>query len=150
MDVSSWLSVVALVLVIPLGVITNLLTPRVIAYLEKRKLLKSHRTKSQDIAAYKRIESFKDGTRDKYPFYILLATASVLSGIASATCIVLFALNIGTGVFIDLPNPILLVALFFACLAVATMGGIYETARRIENFEQYQAEIRKKWGENAV
>jgi hypothetical protein len=73
MDISLWLGVAALALAIPLGVASNLLTARVIAYLEKRKLLKSHRTKRQALVVFNRIKAFKEGKRDRYPFYMILA-----------------------------------------------------------------------------
>ena len=154
MDLGTWIGIVGLVLAIPLGIATNLLTTRVVAYLEKRKILKSHRSKAQDLAAYKRIEAFKNGTRDKYPYYILLAAGSVTCGMVSATCVILAALKIGSDFFESnppgLPNPLLLIAFFFCLFALVFMGIIAETARRIEQFEKYQAEVRKKWGKNTI
>jgi hypothetical protein len=68
-----WLGITSLALSIPTGIAANLLTPRLVAYWEKRKLLKSNRTKEQDLAAYRGIEAFKNGSRDKYPIYAALA-----------------------------------------------------------------------------
>ena len=142
-------SVVSLVLVIPLGIASNLLTPRLLAYLEKRKLIKSNRSKEQELANYKRVEAFKNGTRDRYPFYILVATAAVISSIGSATCLVLLALQ-NWNVF-DFCNPVLLfLAVLLPVLAILFMIVIAETARHIEQFEQYQAEIRRKWGDDVI
>jgi hypothetical protein len=78
MSIGDWIGVVSLVLVVPLGIISGLLTPRGVAYLERRKLLKTHRTKTQALIAYKRIEDFKSGKRDRYPSYILLAVGAAL------------------------------------------------------------------------
>jgi hypothetical protein len=141
--------IVGLVLTIPLNIASNLLTPRVINYLEKRKLIKSNRSKEQELANYKRVEAFKNGTSDRYPYYILLATAAVISTVGSATCLVLLALQ-NWNVF-DHLNPVLLLLVFvLAVLAIMFMVVIAETARHIEQFEQYQAEIRKKWGEDVI
>jgi len=78
---------------IPMGIATNMLTPRFVAYLEKRKLIKSNRTKEQDIAAYRSIEAFKNGTRDKYASYIALAILSVNFAVGCSTCILLLVLR---------------------------------------------------------
>ena len=135
-----------------LSIVGNLLTRKVDAYLEKRKLIKSNRSKEQEIANYKRVESFKNGTRDRYPYYILLATAAVISAVGSATCLVLVVLKYWDA--FNLPDfPLLLTLLLtflFGVFAAVFMIVIAETARHIERFEKYQAEIRKKWGDDAI
>ena len=148
-DRGAILSVAGLVLVIPLGIASNLLTPRLITYLEKRKLTKTNRSKEQELANYKRVEAFKKGTRDRYPYYILLASSAVISTVGSATCLVLLALQ-NWNVF-DFLNPVLLLlAVLLPVFAILFMVVIAETARHIEQFEQYQAEIRKKWGDDVI
>ena len=143
------LSVAGLVLVIPLGIASNLLTPRLITYLEKRKLTKTNRSKEQELANYKRVEAFKKGTRDRYPYYILLPSSAVISTVGSATCLFLLALK-DWNVF-DFLNPVLLLlTVLLPVFAILFMVVIAETARHIEQFEQYQAEIRKKWGDDVI
>ena len=44
----------------------------------------------------------------------------------------------------------LLFAVLFGILTAAFMSVIAEIARHIEHFEQCQAEIRKKWGDDAI
>ena len=145
-------SIVALVLSVPLGIASHLLAHRFLAYLEKRKLIKSNRSKEQEIANYKRVEAFKNGTMDRYPYCILLATAAVISAVGSATCLVLVILEYWNG--FDLPDfPLLLTLLLtfpFGVFAAVFMVVIAETAKHIEQFEQYQAEIRKKWGDDVI
>jgi hypothetical protein len=142
-------SVVSLALVIPLGIASNLLTPLLIAYLEKRKLIKSNRSKEQELANYKRVEAFRNGTRDRYPYYILLAIAAVISAVGSATCFILLAFKDWN--VLDSLNPVVfLLAFVLAVLAILFMVVIAETARHIEQFEQYQVEIRKKWGQDVI
>ena len=140
--------VVGLVLTIPLNIASNLLTPRVINYLERRKIIKSHRSKEQELANYKRVEAFKNGTRDRYPFYILLATVTVICAVGVATCLVLAVL--GYGDFTVFPNPLLVLAFLLGVFATLFMVIIAGTARQIEQFEQYKAEIRKKWGDHVI
>lgn len=151
-DIGLWLGVLSLLLVVPLGIATNLLTPRVVAYLEKRKLLKTHRTKEQDLAAYQQIEAFKNGSRDRYSYYILIATSAVISSVGLATCVLLLLLKYDyfMNETLGFPNPLLVVATLFFLFIVLFMAIIAETARRIEQFDKYKAEIRKKWGDGVI
>jgi hypothetical protein len=55
MDIGLWLGIASLVLAIPLGIATNLLTPRLIGYLERQNLIIAYRTKKQELAQYRRI-----------------------------------------------------------------------------------------------
>jgi hypothetical protein len=142
-------SIFALVISVPVGVASSLLAPRFLAYLEKRKLIKTNRSKEQELANYKRIEAFKNGTRDRYPYYILLAAAALISSVGSSTCLILLALQ-NWNVF-DFLNPVLLLlAVVLPIFAILFMVVISETTRHIEQFEHYQAEIRRKWGEDAI
>jgi hypothetical protein len=155
LDIGSWLGIAFFVLSVPLGIATNMLTPRFVSYLEKRKLIKSHRTKEQDLAAYRSIEAFKNGSRDKYPAYIALAVASVICAIGCATCVLLLALKYGgliEGTILPSePTVYLSVSAFaFLVFSVLFVGLIVSTARRIERFDEYKAEIRKKWGEDVI
>ena len=54
----------AVILAIPLSIVGNLLTRKVDAFLERRKLTKTNRSKEQELANYKRVEAFKNGTRE--------------------------------------------------------------------------------------
>ena len=124
-------------------------------YLEKRKLLKTHRTREQDLAAYRSIEAFRNGGRDRYPAYIALAVISVISAIGSATCALLVALKywdvIEGTILPSQPTVFLSLSAFgFLAFSVLCVGLIVSTARRIERFDEYKAEIRKKWGEDAI
>ncbi len=83
-----WVGIISLVLAIPLGIASNLLTTRLLSYLERRRLIKARKTRQQALQVYKRIRAFQEGRRDKYPFYILLASSAVLCAIASSTILV--------------------------------------------------------------
>jgi hypothetical protein len=154
-DISVWLGVSFFLLSIPMGVATNMLTPRFVAYLEKRKLIKSNRTKEQDIAAYRIIEAYKNGNRDKYASYIGSAVLSVIFALGGATCVLLLAVkypNLGeTVVLLNLPHVfLLLLIILFVLLSMLFLIVILTTARRIERFDEYTAEIRKKWGDDVI
>jgi hypothetical protein len=154
-SIGDWLGVVSLVLAIPLGIASSLLTTRLVSYLEKRRLIKTHRTREQDLATYRNIESFKNGTRDKYASYIALAVFAVNFAICGATCLLLLLLKYGdlgeTGLLPSQPTVFLFVLTFlFLLLSLVFIIVIMQTARRIERFDEYTAEIRKKWGDDAV
>jgi hypothetical protein len=150
-DISTWLGVAFFLLSIPMGIATNLLTPRLVSYLEKRKLIKSNRTKEQDVTAYRSIEAFKKGTRDKYASYVALAALSVIFTVGGATCALLWALKYNNAGESDLHAAFLpiLMAVFFL-LSALFLAMIVATARRIERFDEYTAEMRAKWGPNVV
>jgi hypothetical protein len=153
-DISIWLGIAFFVLSIPMGIATNILTPRLVAYLEKRKLVKSNRTKEQDIATYRGIEAFKNGTRDRYASYILVAVLSIFFAIGGYTCVVLWLLRYGD-MRATLPDhqPSLFLGFLagaFFVLSFVMLLIIAVTARRIERFDEYTAELRKKWGADAV
>jgi hypothetical protein len=154
-DISTWLGIAFFVLSIPMGVATNMLTPRFVAYLEQRKLIKSNRTKEQDIATYRSIEALKNGTRDKYPSYIAMAVFSVNCAIGGAACVLLLTLKYGTFDETSLfqsPHTVFLslISSLFFLLSLLFLVIIVTTERRIERFDEYTAEIRKKWGDDVV
>ncbi len=143
MDISLWIGVITLVLAIPLGVASNLLTHRLVSFLEKRKLIKTHRTRQQVLQVYNRIKSFHDGRRDRYPFYLLLASSAVICAVASSTIVILIVLiNPDTSI---LPIILMLAVVFFL-FALLFLAGLYETARKLEQFDKYKAEVEKRWG----
>jgi hypothetical protein len=154
-DINTWIGIIFFVLSIPMGVASTMLTPRVVSYLEKRKLIKSNRSREQEIAAYRGIEAFKNGSHDRYARYIAVSALSVIFAIGGATCVLLLALKYADFTATDLStnNPtmalILLTAMFFlvSCFCIAI---ILTTARRIDRFDEYTAEIRAKWGNDAV
>jgi hypothetical protein len=152
MDINAWLGITFFVLSFPMSVATIMLTPRFVAYLDKRKLIKSNRTKEQDIAAYRSIEAFKNGTRDRYVSYIGMAVLSVLCAIGGATTVLLWELKPGDHDISLLPNTVLLaiLTLLFFLLSVLFLVIIAVTARRLERFDEYTAEIRDKWGDDVV
>jgi hypothetical protein len=143
MSVGDWIGVISLALVIPLGVMTNLLTPRVVAYLENRKLVNTHKTREQALAVFTRVRAFKEGKRDKYAYYIILGASSTLSGLASASIMIIVM------VLQPLLENVLVAYMVVSALAALSAGllaEIYETARRLERFADYKAEIEQRWG----
>jgi hypothetical protein len=150
MDITTWISVAALALVVPLGVATNLLTPKVVGYLERRKLLKTHRTREQEISEYKRIEEFKNRVRDRYPYYILLSSASSIFMLIAFALALLTFWHVMHG--LDFSNSVLFAgfAVISFMLSIVLLITIAATARRIERFDDYTAQIRAKWGNDAV
>jgi len=122
-------------------ILANLFYPRLVAFLDSRRIAKIRRSKTQALRAYARIKAFRDGTRDKYPFYILLSSAGVISAIAASTCIVI--------IFILKPEdptfPILL-AIFFALLMFVWLVGLYANAHATDHFDDYRKQVERQWG----
>jgi hypothetical protein len=141
--IAFWIGVAGVVLAVPLAIVGNLLTPRVASYLEKRKLIKARKTRGQALRIYNRIQAFREGRRDRYSYYILLAGSAVLCAIASSTIII--------GVLLISPsfeptNVFLLMAFTLALFAVGFLAVIYETARQLERFDDYKKEFEERWG----
>ena len=68
------------------------MTPRLVSYLEKRKLIKARKTREQALQIYNRIKAFREGKRDRYPFYMLLVGSAVISAIGASTIIIIVVL----------------------------------------------------------
>jgi hypothetical protein len=139
-----WLGITFFVLSVPASIAANLLTPRIIAYLEKRKLLKSHRTERQARVVFNRIKAFKEGKRDRYPFYIILASSAVCCFVIASTLI--FVECIQQDLSFEIRVVIFLFAVIAVLMTIALLAGIYETARQIERFDDYKAEFEQRWG----
>jgi hypothetical protein len=150
MGIGDWIGVVSLILSIPLGIAANLLAPRFLAYLENRKLLKTHRSREQALLYYNFLADLKSGRRDRYPYYILLGTQSVLCGIASATCILIFSMVKFEDRLNQGPITIAAIGIIFLIIALVITSHIASVARRLENFEAFKERIRKTWGDDAV
>jgi hypothetical protein len=155
LGIGDWLGIVSLVLAIPLGIATNLLTPRLVDYLGRRKLVKTTRTKEQELRAYHQVKAFKLGVRDKYPFYMITATLCICFELAAATLALSGLVSLPIS-----PDDFLTVHPARAILGILT-GGLFmlgivfliiipSTERRLEHFDEYTAEVRKKWGDDAV
>ena len=143
MDLSAWISIAAMVLVIPLGVASNLLTLRFVSFLERRKLIKTHKTREQALQGYKRIKAFHEGKRDRYPYYIVLMGSSALLAIAASTIGIV-------AVVISPPLENIMVCFGISAIlvmvSVLLLVGISEIARQLARFDEYKKEFEKRWG----
>ena len=129
-----------------MGVLASLHTPRWSEYLQNRKLLKTRKTKQQALLTFNRIKDFREGKRDRYPFYIQLGTGSVLCAVFASTMILIISNQV-------LEYPVAVEYLTVAALAAVgiassliLLAAIYETARQIERFDDYKAEFEQRWG----
>jgi hypothetical protein len=152
-DWSTVLLTIALTLIISapityaIGVLTILHTPRLVQYLDKRKLLKRTKTKKQALVEFNRIKSFRDGTRDRYSFYILLASYAILLAIMSSTLFVIFSIQSGNVYPVSIEyGAVALVATLALFPAAVLPVVIYDTARKIERFDDYKLEFETRWG----
>ena len=92
LDVGAWVGIIALILAFPVAVMGHLFGHRLLLNLERRKLVKGDATRQQAIQAYNRVKSFHNRTRDRYPYYLLLAGSAVICAVASSTSIILIVI----------------------------------------------------------
>src|SRR6266566_1428485 len=83
MDLNAWISIIALVLTVPLGVCSFFVSNWLARQLEQRKLIKANQTKEQAIRLYKRITAFRKGTKDKYAYYLLIVGWAAITTLRS-------------------------------------------------------------------
>jgi hypothetical protein len=139
-----WSLLLGLALSVPLSIIANILTPRLIAYLERRRLIKTNKTREQAQRIYERIKDFREGKRDRYVSYLLLATCAIISSIVGAT-LVLVLISVPASFDARMTGG-LCVFLAFLFSAIFLIS-IYTTADRIANFDSYERQHKKLWGD---
>jgi MFS family permease len=142
-SIGDWFSLITLLLSFPLAVAGTLFAPRLLRFLENRKLIKTNKSKQQALQHYQHIKALHEGRRDKNAFYILLLGLSVLSAIAASTIL------ISTFIFAPVGNLLfllLVLAFALAFMSVIFLAAMYETSRRIDQFDRYKAEIEEQWG----
>jgi membrane protein DedA with SNARE-associated domain len=52
-----------------IGILSNMHAIRFMQFRDNRKLLKKAKTRQQALLIFQRIKAFREGKRDKYPFY---------------------------------------------------------------------------------
>jgi hypothetical protein len=149
MDEFWWGVIITLIVGIPgayiMSVLAHMHTPKFVQFLESRRLLKTHKTRQQALRPFYRIRAFRDGTRDRYAFYIILASGAVISAIVA--CALFFILSQAP----EYPLPIeygvpLFLGPVASVLSLGLLSGIYETARQIERYDDYKKELEERWG----
>jgi hypothetical protein len=129
-----------------IAILANIHTPKLLKFLETRRLIKRNKTRRQALVTFNRIVSFHDGRADRYAYYILLATSSVLSALLASVLLNIFFTHVH-----DIPvgiddAVILLLATGAILVSVLLLAGIYETARQLERFDEYKKEFEERWG----
>jgi hypothetical protein len=129
-----------------IGLFANMHAPRLAHFLESRKLLKRTKTRKQALIGFNRIKAFRENRRDRYPYYMLLASSATMCAIFAAVLFLMIYIHA-----YELPISIeYLIVAFLAIIAVlfafVFLIAIYETARQIERFDDYKAEFEKRWG----
>lgn len=142
MDAQFWLGVlITSVIAVIINIVTQLFHPRLLAFLDARRMKKLEKSKDQALRLFNRTKAFHEGTKDRYPFYIMLATGAVLSFVAAAATLVI--------VFVRWPAEpdfALVLAFLFLCLSALCFLAIYATARTLEDFEAYRVRFEAQWG----
>ena len=150
-DLSSihWLElVIGMFLGIPVaylvGILAHMHAIRFGRFLDNRKLLKKTKTKQQALLIFNRIKAFKEGRRDRYPFYMILSSSAVCCSIIAATLILCLVIQQDSS--FETRVILSLLVLIAVLMTIACLAGIYEHARQIERFDDYKAEFEKRWG----
>jgi hypothetical protein len=138
---------ITIVITYVISIVAILHAPRLAQFLDRRKLLKQTKTKKQALAGFNRVKSFRDGTRDRYPFYILLASGAIICATVALAILSTLAVQVGSISSISSGDLIVgLTAVIIFLFAVVLLFGIYETARQIERFDAYKLEFETRWG----
>lgn len=124
-----------------INVVTNLFNPRLVAFLDSRRVANIRRSKDEALRVYARVKAFHEGTRDRYPFYLLLSSAAVICAIAASTCIVIV-----TVLNPEDPKILIVAAIIFVLFILLFLVGLYSTAHATDHFEDYRKEVERKWG----
>ncbi len=111
---------------------------------DNRKLLKKAKTRQQALQVFERIKAFKEGKRDRYPFYMLVSTGAVVAAQLSCTLVIL--ISVSPNIPFEASGLLGLSAFGLAIIAFVLCLGLYETARQIERFDEYKAEFEQRWG----
>jgi hypothetical protein len=126
-----------------IGILTHMHGIRLERFLENRDLLKKRKTREQALVAFNRIKAFREGKRDKYPFYMILAGVAVTLAITASTFVLIAVI---VSVSLELRLILLLLGLLAALIAIILLAGIYETDRQITRFDDYKTEFEQRWG----
>ena len=127
-----------------IGILSNVHAIRFMQFRDNRKLLKKAKTKQQALLIFNRIKAFKEGKRDRYPFYMILSSSAVCCSIIAATLILIVVIQ--QEFSFEIRVILFLFALIAVLMTIACLAGIYEHARQIERFDDYKAEFEKRWG----
>jgi hypothetical protein len=127
-----------------IGILSNVHAIRFMQFRDNRKLLKKAKTRQQALLIFQRIKAFKEGKRDRYPFYMILASSAVCCSILAATLILTVVIRQDFSFEIRMVFGLL--ALIAVVLTIGALAGIYEHARQIERFDDYKREFEARWG----
>lgn len=151
--------ILGLAIAIPVGILTNLLTPVVSGWLEARGKKRSLKSKRSELETYELVQSLVQGKRDKYLYvlhwqhlavmYFLVGVPTSLVGGATATMAIL-QLQAGgdwlfwTGSVIGgLLSLFGFVLVFFAQVA---WGHGDDVIRKLQDFDAYQTAVLARYG----
>jgi hypothetical protein len=127
-----------------IGILSNMHAIRFMQFRDNRKLLKKAKTRQQALLIFQRIKAFREGKRDKYPFYMILASSAVCCSTLAGTFIVIDVIR--QDFSFEFRTVLGLLALIAVLMTVAFLAGIYEHARQIERFDDYKKEFEARWG----
>jgi hypothetical protein len=126
-----------------IGILSHVHAIRFIHFRDNRKLLKKAKTREQALVFFNRIKSFKEGKRDRYPYYLICASVAIIFAVMAST---LVFVSIEIELALDKRLLISCFAFLFIAISFVLVGAIYETARQLERFDDYKREFEERWG----
>jgi hypothetical protein len=140
-------------------VLANLAHPKVVAYLDSRKLLSIEKRKRTAAKLHSLILDLHENRRDKHIYLLSVAVALIL--LCTVTVGVMSAAIVIIALLPQRPEPVewSLVARPFVTAGFLFFVGLFgiavllfgvrvfrEITKALENFEQYDAAYKRKWG----
>lgn len=133
-------------LTIVCGFIVNRLQRRIDTALDARTSRQFQKSRAQALNVYSRIKAFREGTRDRYPFYMLLSSAAIICVIISISTFTVLLVRSPFSPELPTTQLFAITAFLLLFLAALLLLVIYSTARNIEQFEEYKTHVEKLWG----
>jgi|GEM_PF-6965518 len=158
MDTTFWIGIfVGTAFSLVASIIANLYTDRIQQYLSARRSIRLNNKKTSELTTYAFVKKLRAGdpvstlsfgrSRD-FTFYML--GFAVLSGVVCLVVIVDPTFDRSNALYRFL--PILLIALSLTCLMALLLSfqSVARISKKANDFEQYEANIRSKWGNDAI
>ena len=105
-----------------IGILSNVHAIRFMQFRDNRKLLKKAKTRQQALLIFDRIKAFKEGKRDRYPFYMTLASSAVCCCTLAATLVLVDVIR--QDFSFEIRVVLGLLALMAVLMTIAALAGV--------------------------
>jgi|GraSoi2013_100cm_1033763.scaffolds.fasta_scaffold05877_6 hypothetical protein len=143
---------------LPIAIIANLYSEQVREYLDRRKTLRLNKKRSLEIIVHQRILRLVEGEPTQT---LLLAEERLMMVMAILILYLCYAILFGLLyfkgaillvvsrlLFVSAASIIMVFTLFTSAAILIILGHYRNTMRKVRLFSEYEAQMRKKWGED--